>query len=92
MATPPDDPRPAKGRLTPLGRALIGAIPVLAAIMVIARRGAVADLAFLGLALIALALATAVLGPPRRPRRPRHRFGLERPGPPPDADRERDAV
>jgi hypothetical protein len=64
-------PRPPRGRVTGLGWALIASCPVLAAILVVAGRGAVADAAFLGLAVVIFVLATAVLAPPRRPRRGR---------------------
>jgi hypothetical protein len=65
-------PQPPRGKVTGLGWALIASCPVLAAILVIAGRGPVADAAFLGLAVVVFVVATAVLGPPRRrPRRGR---------------------
>jgi TRAP-type uncharacterized transport system fused permease subunit len=71
VSGPGDDDTPPPGRLTGLAWVLIASIPVLVAILLIAGRGPVADAAFLGLALVVFVLATAVLGPPRRPRRER---------------------
>ena len=65
---PPEQPR---GRVTWLGWCLVASIPVLIVVMVIARRGTVADLAFAALALVILALGAAILRMPQRPPRRR---------------------
>lgn len=71
MAPPgdPSAPRPGPqppGRLTPLGWLLIGALPVLLALVFIVGRGTVAVIAFVLVALDVLLLASALIAPPRR--------------------------
>jgi hypothetical protein len=66
MAPEPPSGRP---RLTPLAWVLIVGALALVPILLIAKRGALADAAFLGLALIVLVLARAMLPPSSRPRR-----------------------